>query len=333
MEDSANQLWVGTFSGGLNVFNPKTNQFDHPSYPSVSNYTGVIFEDREKNIWIGRDKGIDVINKNNGHVKHYTYQPKKQNTLVANDVNCIIQDNNGLMWIGTKEGISVLDAQTDQFINIQEKQGLPSNSVLSMIEDNRGRIWMSTANGIANVQLVKNQSGYSYQIHNYNGFDGLQGNEFNANAAFKCKNGNIIFGGAHGFNLFNPDQIHSSSLKLNLVFTDFQLFNQSVEVGDTINNKVLLKEAITKTKALTLDHNENAFSVAFAALNFYNPDKIIYQYKLDGFDKQWFKANNLRKATYTNLDAGNYVLKVKATDRNDPANVSNTTLRITVLPP
>ena len=334
IEDSANQLWAGTFSGGLNIYDSQTNQFKHPKYPTVSSYTGVIFEDRQRNIWIGRDKGIDVLNKSTSLIKHYTYQPDNANTLVANDVNCIIQDHNGLMWIGTKEGISILNAKTNQFINIQEKQGLPSNSVLSMIEDNRGRIWMSTANGIVNMQLLKNQSGYSYQIHNYNGFDGLQGNEFNANAAFKCKNGDIIFGGAHGFNRFNPDKIRSTSLKLNLVFTDFQLFNKSVAVGDTINKKVLLKEAISKTRSLVLNHNENVFSIAFAALDFYHPDKIAYQYQLEGFDKQWLGTlNNSRKATYTNLDAGDYVFRVKATDRNDPANVSTTTLRITVLPP
>ncbi|MGI4749270.1 MAG: hybrid sensor histidine kinase/response regulator transcription factor [Janthinobacterium lividum] len=334
IEDSANQIWAGTFSGGLNIYDRQTNQFKHPKYPTVSNYTGVIFEDHQKNIWIGRDKGIDVLKRSTGLVKHYTYQPKKVNTLVANDVNCIIQDHNGLMWIGTKEGISILNAQTDQFINIQEKQGLPSNSVLSMIEDNRGRIWMSTANGIANVQIFKNQLGYSYQIHNYNGFDGLQGNEFNADAAFKCKNGDIIFGGAHGFNLFNPDKIRSTSLKLNLVFTDFQLFNKSVAVGDTINKKVVLKNVISETPSLTLDHDENVFSITFAALNFYNPDKIAYQYQLEGFDKQWLaELNNSRKATYTNLDAGDYVFRVKAADHNDPNNVSTTALRITVLPP
>ncbi|RYY29521.1 MAG: hybrid sensor histidine kinase/response regulator [Sphingobacteriaceae bacterium] len=334
MEDAENRLWAGTFSGGLNIFNPKTNQFDHPEYPSVSNYTGVIFEDKQHNIWIGRDKGIDVIQKNGGRIKHYIYQYKNSNTLVANDVNCIIQDHNGLIWIGTKEGISILNPQNDQFINIQEKQGLPSNNVLSMIEDNRGRVWMSTANGIASVQLSKNKSGYSYQIHNYNGFDGLQGNEFNANAAYKCKNGDLIFGGAQGFNLFKPDLISSSGVKLNLVFTDFQLFNKSVEVGDTLSKKVLLKEAISKTRSITLNHNENVFSIAFAALNFYNPDKIIYQYKLEGFDKQWLTAlNNSRKATYTNLDAGDYVFKVKATDRNLPTNVSTINLQITVLPP
>ncbi|RYE35896.1 MAG: hybrid sensor histidine kinase/response regulator [Sphingobacteriaceae bacterium] len=331
IEDSSNNLWAGTFSGGLNIFNPKTNQFDHPKYPAVSNYTGVIFEDRQKNIWIGRDKGIDVINKSSGLVKHYVYQPKNSNSLVANDVNCIIQDHNGLMWIGTKEGISILNAQTDQFINIQEKQGLPSNSVLSMIEDKRGRVWMSTGNGIANVQLTKNQQ---YQIHKYNGFDGLQGNEFNANAAYETKKGNIIFGGAHGFNLFNPDKITSSSIKLNLVFTNFQLFNDDLNVGDTVNGKVILQQSITKTRAVTLSHDENVFSIAFAVCDYYNPDKIAYQYKLEGFDKTWLSsATSSRKATYTNLDAGKYVFRVKAIDNNDPANVSTAMLRITVLPP
>ncbi|MGI4727501.1 MAG: ATP-binding protein, partial [Janthinobacterium lividum] len=197
--------------------------------------------------------------------------------------------------------------------------------------DNRGRVWMSTGNGIVNVQLTGNKQ---YQIHKYNGFDGLQGNESNANAAYKIKSGDIIFGGAHGFNLFNSEKIRSSSVKLNLVFTNFQLFNNDVGVGDTINGKVILQKSITNTRSLTLSHAENVFSIAFAVCDYYNPDKIAYQYKLEGFDKQWLTAATAsRKATYTNLDAGKYVFRVKATDNNDPTNVSTTMLRITVLPP
>ena len=334
IEDASQQLWVGTFAGGLNIYNRKTDDFDHPHYPMLSDYTSVIYEDKQKNIWIGRDKGIDVIDRNTGRVKHYVNQPGNRNSLVANDVNSIIQDHTGLFWVGTKEGLSILNAQTGKFINIEEKQGLPSNNIWNILEDNYGRIWMSTANGLASIRLIKGGSGYPYEIHKYNVFDGLQGSEFNANAALKTRNGDLIFGGDHGFNIFNPGNISSFNIKPQLVFTDFQLFNKSVNVGDTIGGKIVLTKSITATRSLILNHDENVFSIEFAESDYFNPDKITYQYTLEGFDKGWLTSqNSSRKATYTNLDAGDYIFKVKAKNTNQPGDLNIITLNIKILPP
>lgn len=334
IEDAEQRLWVGTFAGPLNIYNGKTNSFDHPNYPVRSEYTAVFYEDSQKNLWIGRDNGIDVIEKNSNTVKHYFNDPKNHNSLVANDVNSIIQDHNGLMWIGTKEGLSILDARTDKFINIEEKQGLPSNNIWNVLEDNSGRVWMSTGNGLANVKLTKNGDDYSYEIHKYNDADGLQGREFNAYAALKTRDGHLIFGGAHGFNYFDPATIKSSNLKPQLVFTDFQLFNKSVNVGDTVAGKVVLTKAITESPALELNHSENDFSITFAACDYFNPDKITYQYMLKGFDEGWVNSSaTSRKATYTNLDAGDYVFKVRAINANDPGSINTISLNIKILPP
>ena len=334
LEDSYLNLWIGTFAGGLNIYDRQKNNFTHPHYPTRSDYTAVIYEDRQKNIWIGRDNGIDVINKSTGAVKHYFNQPANHNSLVANDVNSIIQDHNGLFWIGTKEGLSILNTQTGKFINIEEQQGLPSNNVSSILEDNSGRIWTSTANGLASIKLLKAGDSYTYEIYKYNESDGLQGHEFNAYSALKTKNGDLIFGGAHGFNLFNPLAISSLNLKPKLVFTDFQLFNKSVNAGDAVEGKVVLKQSITHSQSLVLNHNQNVFSIEFAACDYFNPDKITYQYKLEGFDKQWLTSlNSSRVATYTNLDAGSYVFQVRAKNTYNANNVSVIKLNIKILPP
>lgn len=334
IEDSSLKLWVGTFAGGLNVYDRGANDFKHPHYSMLSDYTSVMYEDKQKNIWIGRDKGVDVIERNTGIVRHYVNQPKNHNSLVADDVNSIIEDNRGLIWIGTKDGLSILDPKTGKFINIEQKQGLPSNNIWNILEDNIGRIWMSTANGLASIKLLQSNGDYKYEIHKYNEFDGLQGNEFNANAALKTKNGELIFGGAYGFNIFNPENINSINIKPQLVFTDFQLFNKSVNVGDTIGGKVVLTKSITVTRSLILNHNENVFSIEFAACDYFNPDKITYQYMLQGFDKGWLTSpNTSRKATYTNLDAGDYVFKVKAKNTNQTNDLKVIALNITILPP
>ncbi len=334
IEDSSYNLWVGTFAGGINIYNSTTNNFSQPYSSLNSSYIAVLYEDKQKNIWVGEDKGVDVIQKQTGTIKHYFYKGINQNGLVANDVNSITQDSRGLFWIGTKDGLSILNFKTDKFVNLTEAKNLPINNVLNILEDKEGKMWLSTTNGLGSIKLKKSKSGYSYEIKNYNEFEGLQGREFNVNAGFKTQNGEMIFGGAHGFNFFNPININDILSKPKLVFTDLQLFNKSIGVGDTIKGSIVLTKSITQTQSLVLNHLQNVFSIEFAACDFFNPYKIQYQYKLEGFDKNWLTApNSLRKATYTNLDAGNYTLKVKAYNGNDVNNASIITLNIEVLPP
>jgi signal transduction histidine kinase/ligand-binding sensor domain-containing protein/DNA-binding response OmpR family regulator len=334
MEDSSLKLWVGTFAGAMNIYNRQTNSFIHPNYNMTSEYTAVIYEDKQKNIWIGRDRGVDVIEKKTGAVKHYVNNPNNPNSLVANDVNCIVQDRTGLLWVGTKQGLSILNDKTGRFVNIDEEMGLPNNNVRNILEDKNGLMWLSTENGIASIQLVDAGKATSYRIHKYDEFDGLQGKEYNANSALKTRSGEMIFGGAHGFNQFRPESIHTITQNPKLIFTDFQLFNKSVKVGDTVAGRVVLTKSIANTQYLTLNHNQNVFSIEFAACYYFNPSKITYQYKLAGFDKEWqVSPNDLRKVTYTNLDAGDYVFSVIAGNTNDPDNESMATLHIKILPP
>jgi signal transduction histidine kinase/ligand-binding sensor domain-containing protein/DNA-binding response OmpR family regulator len=334
MEDAQKRLWVGTFAGGLNILDTKTNCFIHPSYPMSSEYTAILYQDKQQNMWIGRDKGIDIIEKSTGTLKHYYNEPKNPNSLIANDVNCIVQDSRGLFWLGTKDGLSILDEKANRFINIDDSKGLPNNNIANVLEDNNGLVWLSTANGLASVKLVKAGNSYSYQIHKYDQFDGLQGKEYNVIAALKTRNGDLIFGGPQGFNRFNPENIRTIVQKPNLLFTDFQLFNQSVRVGDTIKGHVVLSKSITASHSLVLKHDENVFSIEFAACDYFNLNKISYQYKLEGFDKDWLVApKGLRKATYTNLDADDYVFKVRAINTNNPDSQGMASLNIKILPP
>jgi signal transduction histidine kinase/ligand-binding sensor domain-containing protein/DNA-binding response OmpR family regulator len=334
IEDANNELWVGTFMGGLNVFDPKTDSFKHPQYPMQSEYTAVIFEDRDKNKWIGRDQGIDVIMHSTGKVKHYTAVAGNINSLIGKDVNIIAQDKKGLMWIGTKDGLCILDPKTDKFVNIEEGINLPANNVSNIIEDNDGKMWVSTTNGLATINLTRAGDKYRAQINNYNELDGLQGRAFNLYAALKLRSGELVFGGIHGFNLFDPGIVNTFKPKANLVFTDLHLFNKIVGVGDKVNGNVVLTKALSETKEIVLQHNQNVFDIEFAACDYFNPDKVTFEYKLEGFDNNWTSvADNNRKATYTNLDGGDYVFKVRTHNAGGIKDDDTVALKITVKPP
>lgn len=331
MEDAAGEMWVGTFSGGFNVFDPKTNSFKHPKYSMSSEYTSIIYEDKDKNKWIGLDRGVDVIDHKTNKIRHYASQPKNLNSLVGSDVNAITQDRRGLIWIGTKDGLSILDTKTNNFLNIEEGLNLPANNVSNIIEDKQGIMWVSTTNGLARIRLSLEGGKYKFRINNYNELDGLQGRAFNLYSALRLRSGELVFGGINGFNLFDPNIVNTFKPKPNLVFTDLHLFNKSVAAGEPVAGDLILTKALSETKELTLEHNQNVFDIEFAACDYFNPDKIKFEYKLEGFDKGWITvAGNNRKATYTNLDGGDYVFKV----RTQNASLDDTiALNITVKPP
>lgn len=333
-EDSSNRLWVGTFAGRIDIFDRAKKIFYHAfnSTQIRSPFVSCIFEDRSGNIWVGGYFGVDeIVNKSNS-IRHY--QKGNNGQLIGDNVNSITQDSRGLVWIATRDGVDIFNEKTGTFTPLTKESGLPDNSILNILEDNDGKMWMSSSNGLCRIALTAAGNGYTFQFKNFDEADGLQGKEFNVNAALKTSKGEMIFGGGHGFNIFDPRTIQPNTYKPRLIFTDFQLFNKSVIANQPVNDHVILSKAISETSAITLNHSDNVFTIEFAALDYFNPNKVKYQYKLEGFDKDWLTASNAtRKATYTNLDGGDYTFKVRAINTDATWNTGYITLQIKVLPP
>jgi signal transduction histidine kinase/DNA-binding response OmpR family regulator len=134
--------------------------------------------------------------------------------------------------------------------------------------------------------------------------------------------------------MFNPKNILPVKNVPNFVITDFQVFNNSIAVGDKMNNRVLLDKAIYETESISLKYNENVFSIEFADVNFSNTEKNNYAYQLEGFSKNWFTINDkVQKATFTNLDPGEYHFLVRSSNEEGGWNKEVKLLTITVLPP
>lgn len=335
IEDASNRLWIGTFAGGVNVFDASRSKITHPySYKVIpSTYVSTLLEDRDKNIWVGGYLGVDEI-KHNGETRHLSTNVKDVNSLISNNVNCIIQDSRGLYWIGTRDGLSIFNSQTNQFTSLHKLDGLPDDVILNVLEDDHQTLWLSTANGLCNVLVSADNGKYRFRFKNYDEKDGLQSREFNVNAALKTQEGELVFGGPHGFNLFNPSKISSNEHKPTLIFTGFDLFNKSIEANELVNGHPILSRSISETKSIVLNHDENVFTIEFAALDFFDPNKVKHQYMMQGFDHDWLTADNaVRKATYTNLDAGEYTFKVRASNTGNFDQASYITLKIEVKPP
>ncbi len=338
-EDAKMNLWVGTLSGGLDLFDRDKNVFHHyraedqNSIPS--NYISAIAEDREGDLWIGTSYGVSVYNYKNGRFTNYVHSTNDAKSISHNNIVCILEDSRGLLWIGTIDGLNVFNKKEKTFQSFHAEDGLPANAILNILEDDQHHLWISTAAGLSNIPVSIDQSGkVSISPKNYDESDGLQGKAFNENAALKTNAGELIFGGANGFNVFFPKNITVNQKAPHFVLTDFQVFNKSIAVGESINNRVLLSQSVDQTKDITLKHRENVLSIEFADLNFGNTEKYIYAYKLDGFNKTWLTMDDqVQKVTFTNLDPGSYTFMVRSSNGGGVWNKEVKLLNIKVLPP
>ena len=345
-EDSDGQLWIGTGSG-LSLYDRKNNNFiffqNKPGDPgslSSNRVQSCILEDRDGNLWVGTWDGLNKLNSdqrkraltNPSSVKFTRFKYNSNNKTGLSDSRVIsgYQDSKGNLWFGTYGGglnELIPDEQNSldpAFINYKHDQGLASNVVYCILGDNAGNLWLSTDNGLS----MFNPNGEIFK--NYDVTDGLQGNQFFWGAGYKGIGGELFFGGTNGFNAFNPSDLKNNSHVPPVVITDFKVLNQPVVVGAEGSS---LTKTISLTKEISLPYSQNVFSFEFSALDYSAPNKNMYAYIMEGFDKDWIYSGNRRFITYTNLDPGKYVFKVIGSNNDGVWNKTGTQLAIIISPP
>ncbi len=159
--------------------------------------------------------------------------------------------------------------------------------------------------------------------------DGLQSDQFNRWAHFRLSTGELLFGGTNGFNLFHPDSIKTNAYSPPVYITGLRIFNKPVG----IDSNGILKQNILLTHEIQLSYLQNDFSFDFTALNYLQPEKNQYRYKMEGFQNDWVDLGYERKASYTNLSPGEYVLKVMASNNDGVWNEQGTFMNIIITPP
>ena len=323
--DSRGNFWVATYYGGLNLLDAKTHKFKRiiKDPDGKTSFTGnnvvSIGEDKDNNVWFGTDDGgLNCYNLNTHRFSHY-FDHENRNT----DSRIIFTDSKGQVWIGMK-GLYLFDKQSNTFKLFTNKAGLSTDFIKGITEDDRHNLWISTSNGLVKLNTATGDS------KQFNTFDGLQGMEFEANSYLKARNGEMFFGGTRGFNSFYPDEIKTNKFIPPVYITDFQVFNKSVIAGGKGSP---LKADISYTKKIVLNYKQTSISFTFAALSYIVNHNNQYEYKLEGFDKGWIKAGMERKASYTNLEPGNYTFFVKASNNDGVWNNKGAWVNIVIKPP
>jgi ligand-binding sensor domain-containing protein/signal transduction histidine kinase len=335
-EDKLKDIWIGFWGTGINLYDRKSNCFKHFHYgsydsTSLSGYNVLnIFEDKNSNIWIGTETdGVSLLNKKNYSFKHYNLNsPNKASISVG--VNTIYEDRKNRFWIGTRLGFILLDRKTEVYSKFTTKDGLPNDFICGILEDEEGNLWLSTNNGISKLTVKEKGGKLALSFRNYDQTDGLPNNQFNKWSYFKTSRNEFIFGGLSGLTIFYPDSFKDNKTLPSTVITGFSIFNSPVPFGVPGSP---LKEQISETKEITLSYKQSVISFDYAALNFSNPEKTRYAYKMDGFEKEWNLVGNQRKATFTNLNPGKYTFMVKACNSDGYWNNKSTCIKLTILPP
>ncbi len=329
-EDSGGVVWVGTYGGGLGRFDPGSAQFTNylhnDSLPGSLGGPGVwsLLKDHEGTLWVGTyGGGLDRFERTSGTFTHFRHDDANASSLSDNIVVSLLEDHAGTIWVGTTGGLNSFDRRTGTFKQYRVQNGLPNDVILGILEDTRGNLWVSTNNGIAKFDPG------TQTFQNFNENDGLQGDEFNQGAYAKDpRTGEMYFGGSNGFNRFQPDSVRMNPYIPPVVFTSFTRYNTSAKEGKPIEGR-----GIDARNEITLSYKDNITNFEFSALNFYNNFKNRYAYQLEGYSDSWIQLGTDRRATFTNLDGGEYTLRVRGSNNDGVWNDTGASLKIIVVPP
>jgi signal transduction histidine kinase/ligand-binding sensor domain-containing protein len=335
-EDSEKNMWIGMWNGGLNLYDRKHDHFTRfphgvgDSTVISGHIVSYIYEDRKKDIWIGSEtNGLSLLNKKNYAFKKYQHNQNDNTSISSNNIYSIYEDTHNRLWIGTNGGLNLFERKQQTFRRFNTSDGLPNSLIYGILEDGNGNLWLSTNKGISKLTIKDNDS-LILTFKNYDKLDGLQDNQFNRWSSLKTKQGELIFGGINGVSVFNPDSIRDNVSVPPIVITEFNLFNKPVPIGKPGSP---LKMNISETKEITLSYKQSVISFEFAALDYTNPEKNRYAYKMEGFEKEWNYVGNQHKATYTNLDPGKYVFRVIGSNNDGVWNEKGVSLQIFISPP
>ncbi len=329
---------------GINIRNKKTGsvsfiqQKDIISDTTLSNGGFlIIYKDSQDNLWLGTYYGLYRLDIKSKKIISF-FQNEYKFSIKGEIIFSILEDRDGYMWFGTNRGLNRLNIpvwRTPEFSSKNKKNltftnysiedNLTGNLVYSLIQDKNSNIWMGTNEGL--VRFNKQKSEFiSYPIS-----DGIIEPVFNPSACCKTSDGKLLFGTQNGLIEFDPDSIINEnsydSVALTGILINYKPLNEAGKDHRQMRNIIF-------AKSLKISYNENTVTFKFVTPNFYLPEKVKYAYKLKNFDNNWIIAqSNSRIANYTNLPAGTYQFKVKASTPGGKWSNNVQSIQIIITPP
>ena len=332
--DRRGVIWIGT-PAGLHRVDPRTlavtTYRPDPGNPdSLEGRIKALLEDRAGVLWVGTESGLERFDRETGKFRHYRHQPRQPDSLCHKRVQYLHEDAKGVMWVGTGAGLCKAIPGPDgelRFRFYPVREGYPSDPIGAILSDAKGRLWISNTGGI---DLFDPAKGVFKQ---YTAKDGLLDGSYYIGAGYRAADGALYFGGLGGLTAFNPTRIHDNPMPPQVAITDFSIFNQSILTA-IMREDVLTRGPLDAARSVTLGPRDAMFTIEFAGLHFADPQRNRYTYQLEGFDPQWVNTDSGRRfATYTNLDPGRYVFRIRASNKDGIWNNEPVALEVVITPP
>lgn len=325
MQDRAGFIWVGTFGGGVSRLDPQNGRFTNFSHDPGDATTlsspraTAIAQGKDGFIWVGTDGGgLNYLDATSGVWRHLEHDPDNPESLSADTVYSLHVDTVGRLWVGTRQGVDRVSMRRRLGdVSIESIADLNGTAAFGIQSDTAGNIWISSNQGLARFNP---DTGL---IRHFHESQGLQGEEFNFGASYAGRDGTLYFGGGNGFNRFNPANLELNSRPPAVALTSLAVLNEPVAS----------EQPYELIRSLELGYRDYVVTFVVAALDFTAPEENRYSYMLEGFDQTWVDAGNERRITYTNLDGGDYTLKVRAANSDGVWNYEAIEMPLTVAHP
>ncbi|MBN1820559.1 MAG: hypothetical protein JW833_07575 [Prolixibacteraceae bacterium] len=321
---SNNDLWLGCHYGGLVHFIPELNEFEtinEITNKADNNTVNIVRNNGKGDLYVGTTTGFLIYTPESKKIERFSEIEKKIGIVEIND---IVFENDTSVWFGTLMGIDRFNPKTERFEHFSISDGLPGNVISGLVIDDAGMLWASTTSGIC---MFDRKNG---DVTIYTRDDGLQSNEFKARSIQKDRNGNLYFGGVNGFNVIDPKKLVQNTTVPDIQITGLDIYHIPVSPATPGSP---LKKTICETNEISLRYDQSVLTFHFASLDFTSPNKNRHAYMLENFDDDWIQCGNSREATYTNLDPGKYIFRVKGSNNSGVWNEEGTSIQITIIPP
>jgi len=327
-------IWLAT-SNGIYIINKSSKKVVHyknlnqGNVYETKNSVRAIALNKNNELWLGTDGDglIKVQNhKDPDNLKFtsYTFDAKNKSSL-SNDIVLSIVPENDYLWLGTfGGGLNYFNTKSYQVENVySEKDGISNNSIYGIVIDEKKNLWLSTNNGL-NCFFRKEKKFNKYFLS-----DGLQSNEFNTGAYAKGFNNEIFFGGLNGITSFNASKIIINPIAPTISLTGLKIFNSSIKGSNKKNDTRIFPYVDT----IFLSYKEKFISIEFSSLHFSSPEKNEYEYFLEGWDETWNYIGTDHQASFSNLNPGEYIFRVKGSNSNGVWSANEAKVVIFITPP
>ena len=325
-DPSRDYLYVGTYGAGLSVIDVRTRKLVARQVGDDYRWVSALHLDSSGVLWVGTYNGPHCYDPAADRIVPYKIPTGSD---IPYRIYSICSSPDGTLWFGTEEGLFQVDGETRQVHQYTEQDGLASNVVRDILCVGSGDVWVATSSGLSQL------SPRSGKIASYKAYDGLQGNEFRSGAAFRAPSGRLYFGGNGGLTSFSPLLIGGGERRMSQVtLARLTLLDREVVYDPASGKENLIDKHISEATRIKIPRGTNLFSLEFSVPEYTNPRRLVYAYRLSGFDSEWKTTSALlRMATYTNVPPGRYRFEVRAYFQGAPDVFSEQTVDLFVEAP